>query len=59
MYKSAIKTHRRTLPFPRENIENKRILVEHKSSDEMTADIFTKALLRQKLEYHIRELGLK
>jgi len=45
--------------FVRDQVSDSTIKIEYKSTEEMVADIFTKAASRVKLTKHLRSLGLK
>lgn len=44
--------------FLRDNIERNNVVIKHVSTEDMTADIFTKPLPKIKVEFHTKSLGL-
>ena len=44
--------------FIRQNVDEKTVILEYLSTNEMIADIFTKAVSSQKLKYFVQKFGL-
>ena len=44
--------------FIRQNVDEKKVILEYLSTNEMIADIFTKAVSSQKLKYFVQKFDL-